>query len=125
MDTKLYALVGRKRIVVILYYHVLDLTEKVIDIGLGIRRTHINAYHDVGSEILAHYINRKVVVDATVVNQHTVHFDRLKHYGKRHRRTYGIAERAGATHNLVLVVDIGCHAPKRHKQLVEIIAALS
>ena len=120
----LYPLLGGQGVVVVLDYHVLKLLEHVVAVGLGVGSAYIDANHYVGRKIRAHHIDRKVVVDAAVVHQHTVDFDRLEHHRKRHGGAYGVTQRTGTHHYLVLVVDVGGNAAEGHEKPVEVASAL-
>ena len=118
-----YALMRGEVIVVVLYDHVLELRHYAVR-HRSVLRVHIHTDHYGGGEVLAHHVHRKVVVYAAVVKLHSVYLYRCENGWEGHGRADGIAQHTAAAHHLVLVCYIRCHAAERHKQIVEIAAAL-
>ena len=90
----LHAHVGGKRVVVVLDYHVFKLTVGVPLLRLGVGARHRDADDEVWIEVIVHHVDRKIVVDAAVIHEHTVHLYGTEHHGEAHRGPHGIAEGA-------------------------------
>ena len=115
---------GIECIVALLHNHILDLVDEVVFLGFIYFRGYDAADNNIGVEVRLHHIDREIVVDTPVVNQHTVNLDGLENEGKTHRSPHGIAQIAIAQHQLALVIDIGSHSPERYEKVVEIPVAL-
>ena len=118
-----YPLVGRERIVVVLDYHVFQLADYAVR-RLGVFGMYVDSYHYRRGEILAHHVDGKIIVNASVVKFHPIDADRKKYCRKRHRCPYCVAEHSAATNHFMLVGHIRCHAAERNEQPVEVAATL-
>ena len=106
-----------------MHNHVLQLAHQVAFLGfLGVTCYH-TPDNDIRVEIVAHHVRGKIIVNAPVIHQHAVHFDRLEYEGKAHGGAHSIAQIPLSHHHGPLVVDIRRHATERHEKVIEISSA--
>ena len=86
----------------------------------GVSRGADTAHDQIGAESHVEGPPRKVIVDATVVEQHRILLHRFENQRNGHRRTHRFAQVAVAHHHGFAGVHVARNAQERHHQAVEI-----
>ena len=82
--------------------------------------THRTTNNKVRMEILLHHIHRKIIVNATIQHQQSVHLYRSENKRERHGCTHGVAQISIPMDISTFMRHVGRHAAEWNKQTVKV-----
>ena len=88
------------------HYHILDLSDEVVEPRRSVGRRYVDADNSVGVEIVEHYVDGIYIVEPSVIHQGVADHYRLVDQRKAHRRTHGQRQLASREHYLAVAVDV-------------------